>query len=266
MSTWPDSVWDLALPLYARSLLVHCLSYYSRWLWETMTADSDLSATHSTAEFARLVRSTLTEAGLHTAGVSAHSMRVGAATTLVQGSLSMPTLSRVLRHRDQRSSEANVHESVHVAETTAAMRAAAHRSSSCSGRGADGLHRGRAAPPQEGLSLGVLSSFEGFSPAEALVVIQLWTNIPGRRPAYPIVHDRPSMVIYAPRTAQFTLPPAALAGGLLPRDTGQRLLGPSGFLRSGHTHYRLFHAARLWDHMRSAVLLSRPSRRRSASS
>ena len=41
-------------------------------------------------------------------------------------------------------------------------------------------------------------------------------------------------------------------------DPGQRLLGPSGFLLSGHTHYRLFHAARLWDHMRSAGLLPRP--------
>ena len=146
MSTWPDSVRDLALPLYARGLLVHCLPYYGRWLWETITVDTDLSATLSTAEFARLVRSTLTEAGIPADGVAAHSMRVGAATTLVHGGLPMPTqaLSRVLRHRDQRSSEGYVPESVHVAETTAAMRAAAHTSSSCGGRGADGVHRGPA--------------------------------------------------------------------------------------------------------------------------
>ena len=148
MSTWPDSVRDLALPLYARGLLVHCLPYYGRWLWETITADTDLSATLSTAEFARLVRSTLTEAGIPAAGVAAHSMRVGAATTLVHGGLPMPTLSRVLRHRDQRSSEAYVPESVHVAETTAAMRAAAHRSSSCGGRGADSVLR-RPAPGRQ---------------------------------------------------------------------------------------------------------------------
>ena len=146
--TWPaigpDAVLDLALPLYARGLLVHCLPYYGRWLWDTITADTDLSATLSTAEFARLVRSTLTEPVIPTAGVAAHSMRVGAATKLLHGGLPMPTLSRVLRHRDQRFSEAYVPESVHVAETTAEMRAAAHRSSSCSGRGADGVYCGPA--------------------------------------------------------------------------------------------------------------------------
>ena len=108
------------------------------------------AATLTKAEFARIVRSTLTEAEIPADGVAAHSMRVGAATTLVHGGLPMPTqaLSRVLRHRDQRSSEAYVPESVHVAETTAAMRAAAHRSSSCSGRGADSVLR-RPAPGRQ---------------------------------------------------------------------------------------------------------------------
>ena len=80
--------------------------YVTQVHWETITADTDLSATLSTAEFARLVRSTLTEAWIPAAGVAAHSMRVGAATTLMHGGLPMPTLSPVLRHRDQRSSEA----------------------------------------------------------------------------------------------------------------------------------------------------------------
>ena len=114
------------------------------------------------------------------------------------------------------------------------------------------------APPPDGRNLGVVASYEGFSPAEAFVIIQSWTCIPGRHPVYPTVHDRPARVIYATRAAPFTLPPAALGGGLLPLDPGHRLLGPAGFLRSGHTHYRLFHAARLWDRMRSAGLLSRP--------
>ena len=114
------------------------------------------------------------------------------------------------------------------------------------------------APPPDGRSLGVVASYEGFSPAEALVIIQSWPCIPGRHPVYPADHDRPARVIYAPRAAPFTLPPAALGGGLLQLDPGHRLLGPVSFLRSGHTHYRLFHAARLWDRMRSAGLLSRP--------
>ena len=114
------------------------------------------------------------------------------------------------------------------------------------------------APPPDGRSLGVVASYEGFSPAEAIVIIQSWTCVPGRHPIYPTVHDRPARVIYAPRAAPFTLPPAALSAGLLQLDPGHRLLGPAAFLRSGHTHYRLFHAARLWDRMRSAGLLSRP--------
>ena len=94
-------------------------------------------------------------------------MRFGAATTLVQGELPMPTLSRQLRHRDQwpGSSKAYVPESVHVAETTAAMRAAVHRCSSCSGRGADGVHRGPAPGPRTAVT-------SASSPAETLVVIQ----------------------------------------------------------------------------------------------
>ena len=78
---------------------------------------------------------------------------------------------------------------------------------------------------------------------------------PGPPPGLP---DRLARVIFAPRAAPFTLPPAALGGGLLPLDTGHRLLGPAGFLRSGHTHYSLFHTARLFYSMRSAGLLSRP--------
>lgn len=134
MATWPDAVRDLALPLYARGLLVHCLPYYGRWLWEPITPETDLSATLPTAEFARRVRSTLAASGVPTERVAAHSMRIGSAATLIHGGLPLPTLSRVLRHRDERSSAAYVPQSLLVADTTAAMRTAHGRSRAVSQR------------------------------------------------------------------------------------------------------------------------------------
>lgn len=128
MATWPDSVRELAAPLYARGLPVHCLPYYGSWLWAPLTADTNLSATLTTGEFIRMMRRTLADAGVPSAGMAAHSARRGSAAALAHGGLPMPTLSRVLRHTDGRSTEPYVFQSVHVTATAAAMRDAARRS------------------------------------------------------------------------------------------------------------------------------------------
>ena len=129
MATWPDAVRALAAPLYARGLLVHCLPYYGSWLWAPLTADTDLAATLSTGEFIRMMRRTLAAAGVPTAGMTAHSARRGAAAMLTHGGMPLPTLSRVLRHTDGRSTEPYIFQSVLVTETAAAIRDAARRSS-----------------------------------------------------------------------------------------------------------------------------------------
>jgi len=128
MATWPDSIRELAAPLYARGLPVHCLPYYGSWLWAPLSADSDLSATLSTGEFIRMMRRTLADAGVPTAGMAAHSARRGSAAALSHGGMPMPTLSRVLRHSDGRSTEPYVFQSVHVTATATAMRDASRRS------------------------------------------------------------------------------------------------------------------------------------------
>lgn len=156
MATWPDHIRALAAPLYARGLPVHCLPYYGSWLWAPLDGDTDLAATLSTSEFIRMMRRTLTEAGVPTAGMAAHSARRGAAATLAHGGLPLPTLSRVLRHTDSRSTEPYVLRSVLVTETAAAMRDAARRSAGAPGpppappalapprgRGGGGAARGR---------------------------------------------------------------------------------------------------------------------------
>jgi len=129
MATWPDAVRALAAPLYARGLPVHCLPYYGSWLWAPLTANTDLAATLSTGEFIRMMRRTLADAGVPTAGMAAHSARRGSAAALAHGGMPMPTLTRVLRHADGRSTEPYVFQSVHVTATAAAMRDAARRSS-----------------------------------------------------------------------------------------------------------------------------------------
>ena len=71
MSTWPAEVRDLAIPLYERGLSVHCLPYYGSWLWDTLTADSDLAAVPTTRQFGRLAQQVLAEAGAPAAGAGA---------------------------------------------------------------------------------------------------------------------------------------------------------------------------------------------------
>ena len=155
MSTWPAEIRDLAIPLYERGLLVHCLPYYGSWLWDTLTADSDLAAVPTTRQFGRLAQQVLAEAGAPAAGVGAHSFRRGGAAELAHGGLSLPTLSAALRHVSERSTRPYVFQSVHSAANAGAMRAAARRSlagglaapgASAATREAGGRARGLVAP------------------------------------------------------------------------------------------------------------------------
>ena len=138
MATWPDDVRALAVPLYELGLLVHCLPYYGSWLWEPLTAESDLSATLPTARFAALAREALAEAGTPTAGVGAHSLRRGGAAELAHGGMNGGMLLQALRHLSERSTIPYVFQSVHTSVLAGAMRAAARRSRGCGLRGAAG--------------------------------------------------------------------------------------------------------------------------------
>ena len=155
MSTLPAKIHDLAIPLYERGLLVHCLPYYGSWLWDNLTADSDLAAVPTTRQFGRLAQQVLAEAGAPAAGVGAHSLRRGGAAELAHGALSLPALSAALRHVSERSTRPHVFQSVHSAANAGAMRAAARRSlagglaapgASAATRGAGGRARGLVAP------------------------------------------------------------------------------------------------------------------------
>ena len=145
----------MAVPLYERGLLVHCLPYYGSWLWEPLTAESDLSATLPTACFAALARKALAEAGTvtPTAGVGAHSLRRGGAAELAHGGMDGGMLSRALRHLSERSTIPYVFQSVHTSVPAGAMRAAARRARGCCLRGAAGgrpLDFGRHSPRRGG--------------------------------------------------------------------------------------------------------------------
>jgi hypothetical protein len=128
MATWPPEIRTLALPLYEQGLLVHCLPYYGSWLWEPLTADSNLAATLSTQQFADLAKRILSAAGHPTAGVGAHSLRRGGAAELAHGGLDLPTLSLALRHASVRSTTPYVFQSVLTSATACAMAGAARRS------------------------------------------------------------------------------------------------------------------------------------------
>ena len=147
MATWPEEIQALARPLYQRGLLVHCLPYFGPWLWRPLTADSDLTESVSTRQFARLASELVAEAGGPTAGTGAHSFRRGGASELLHGGLDMATLSLALRHASVASTKPYVFQSALTASTAAAMRGAVRRSRSAGGRRGPG----RAPGPSPGL-------------------------------------------------------------------------------------------------------------------
>ena len=131
MSGWPADVVALATPLYARGVPVHCLPYYGRWLWEPLSAESDLAATLTTAEFIRMQQACLRDAGMpaaEAARFTAHSGRRGGAAALIHGGAAPHVLQHALRHTSSRSSDTYVMSSVHASVTAAAMGAAHRRS------------------------------------------------------------------------------------------------------------------------------------------
>jgi hypothetical protein len=54
LSTWPEEIQALARPLYQRGFLVHCLPYFGPWLWEPLTAQSNLLESLTARQFPRL--------------------------------------------------------------------------------------------------------------------------------------------------------------------------------------------------------------------
>jgi hypothetical protein len=131
MAGWPADIRALAAPLYDRGVPVHGLPYYGSWLWEPLTADSDLSASLTTAQFTRLQQACLREAGMpadEAARFTAHSGRRGGAAALIHGAAEPHTLQHALRHASPRSSDAYVMSAVHSSVTASAMGAANRRS------------------------------------------------------------------------------------------------------------------------------------------
>ena len=211
MSTWPEEVRALALPLYAQGLLVHCLPYYGSWLWEPLTADSNLAATLSTQQFADLAKRALAAAGHPTSGVGAHSLRRGGAAELAHGGLDLATLSLALRHASVRSTTPYVFQSVLTSATAGAMSGAARRSQAV-GRG--GASRGLPRPDH---LLGVPAPRGHLSPRSLRHHRGLVHGQPGRRaPRLPAARRGsstgrpfgPGLGLHGPGDA-FSAPPGA---------------------------------------------------------
>ena len=131
MGGWPPDIRALADPLYGRGVPVHGLPYYGRWLWDPLTADTDLSATLTTGQFIRMQQACFREAGMPSddaARFTAHSGRRGGAAALIHGEAAPHVLQHALRHTSARSSDTYVMSSVHASVTASAMGAAHRRS------------------------------------------------------------------------------------------------------------------------------------------
>ena len=149
MAGWPADIRATASLLYDQGVPVHGLPYYGRWLWEPLTAASDLSASLSTEQFSRRQRACLVDAGMpadEASRFSAHSGRRGGAAALIHGAADPHTLQHALRHATPRSSDPYVMSSVHAAVTTSAIGAANRRSATGAAGGAPVGVSGAAGP------------------------------------------------------------------------------------------------------------------------
>ena len=215
MAAWPPDVQDLARPLYEHGVLVHCLPYFGSWLWLPLSADTDLTATLSTRQFARLSSQLVTEAGGPATGIGAHSFRRGGSTELLHGGLDLPTLSLALRHASLASTKPYLLQSALTASTAAAMRGAARRS-----RGPGRRHR---PPAASAPSLRRPHGVPGGLPPGDAHDPQDWPRPPGGlRNHGPLVHPPglggPLGLPPAPLLAEWQLPPRSGSprGPLLP--------------------------------------------------
>jgi integrase len=103
LATWPPPIPALASRLYAVGLQAHALPLFGRWLFEELSADSDLLAVPSTGEFQRLAKATLQAAGVPVTRVGAHSFRRGRAAELLHEGTSETIVSQMLRHSNPSS-------------------------------------------------------------------------------------------------------------------------------------------------------------------
>ena len=199
MATWPQEIRELALPLYRQGLLVHCLPYYGSWLWEPLSADSNLAATLSTQQFGDLAKRVIASAGHSTAGMGAHSMRRGGAAELAHGQLDLVTLSLALRHASVRSTTPYVFQSVLTSATAGAMSGAARRSQGA-GSGGPSASPGLPGPPGGLLPTGGHLSSRSLC-GDRGVVLPVPCGGPGRVPAPPQRAPSPRPSGSAPRGA-----------------------------------------------------------------
>jgi hypothetical protein len=123
--TWPDDIRALANQLYPLGMPVHRLPIYGRWLFDDLSADTDLAATLSSQEFVRLTRVVLNDAGVDTTRFGAHSFRRGRAVAMYHGQAGDAAVSSALRHRDPRSAAPYVLAPARMSALAASMRASA---------------------------------------------------------------------------------------------------------------------------------------------
>ena len=123
--TWPDDIRALANQLYPLGMPVHRLPIYGRWLFDDLSADTDLAATLSSQEFVRLTRVVLNDAGVDTTRFGAHSFGRGRAVAMYHGQAGDAAVSSALRHRDPRSAAPYVLAPARMSALAASMRASA---------------------------------------------------------------------------------------------------------------------------------------------
>jgi len=125
LATWPDDIRALANELYQLGMPVHRLPIYGRWLFDALSADTDLAATLSSQEFVRLTRVVLNDAGVDTTRFGAHSFRRGRAVAMYHGQAGDAAVSNALRHRDPRSAAPYVLAPARMSALAVSMRASA---------------------------------------------------------------------------------------------------------------------------------------------
>ena len=124
LCAFPADIRDLARPLYALGLPVHCLPLYGQWQHARLDGSSDLMAGVASHVFLALTANALTAVGVEATGLGAHSFRRGRAVELFHGNAPREVVTEVLRHRNPASTRPYITDAARMASLAVTMTAA----------------------------------------------------------------------------------------------------------------------------------------------
>ena len=128
LSSWPDDIRLMADRLYQFGMPAHCLPLFGRWLYDKLSADTNLAAVESTIRFGQMVKRVMVGVADVPSHVAGHSCRRGGAITMLHNDVAPEFISLALRHTSTYSTRANFGDAAKTDLIATSQRACARKS------------------------------------------------------------------------------------------------------------------------------------------